>query len=116
MLKTITSSDLQVQVRQVLNEVGYGHNQYIVEKSGEPTAAIISMADFRLLQEMRQAQTVSSPAGGFETVRQMRSEWKPDDLALLIEQARQVNTAIESGQMGTIGHDQLKQLLLEKQA
>lgn len=62
MLKTITSSDLRVQVKHVLNEVGYGQNQYIVEKFGEPTAAIISMADFRLLQEVRQAQTADSLA------------------------------------------------------
>lgn len=59
MLKTITSSDLRAQVKQVLNEVGYGQDQYIVEKFGEPTAAIISMADFRLLQEVRQAQSAT---------------------------------------------------------
>ena len=116
MLKTITFSDLPAQVRQVLKEVGYGRDQYIVEQSGEPTAAIISMADFRLLQEVRQAQAVSSFPTDVVTVRHQYHENEDDDLAQLIEQARQVNAAIESGQMGTILHDDLKRMLLEKQA
>ena len=109
MLKTITFSDLPAQVRQVLKEVGYGQDQYIVEQSGEPTAAIISMADFRLLQEARQAQAVSPrPTDSDEN--------EDDNLAQLIEQARRVNRVIESGQMRTIKHNELKQLLLEKEA
>lgn len=135
MLKTITSSDLRVQIKQVLNEVGYGQDQYIVEKFGEPTAAIISMADFRLLQEVRQAQSAAGVAesraaynpyplrgiGRLDIAPSVpgltAEEWEAARRVVqLIEQARQVNGAIEAGQMGTIGHDQLKQLLLEKQA
>ena len=135
MLKTITSSDLRAQIKQVLNEVGYGQNQYIVEKFGEPTAAIISMADFRLLQEVRQAQSASAlaesrvaynpyPLRGIShpdidpSVPALAAEeWDAKQgVTQLIEQARRVNGSIEAGQMGTIGHDELKRMLLEKRA
>lgn len=88
MLKTITSSDLRVQVKHVLNEVGYGQNQYIVEKFGEPTAAIISMADFRLLQKMRQAQSAAALADVVTTVRQRGSDMDMKELTMLMEEAR----------------------------
>ena len=135
MLKTITSSNLRAQIKQVLNEVGYGQNQYIVEKLGEPTAAIISMADFRLLQEVRQAQSAATlaesriaynpyPLRGIGRLdidpsvpALTAEEWEAEQgITQLIEQARRVNGAIESGQMGTIGHDELKRMLLEKRA
>ncbi len=60
MLKTISSSDLRNRIRHVLNEVGYGQSQYIVEKFGEPTAAIISMQDFHLLQSAKREQGTAS--------------------------------------------------------
>ncbi|MBI3959005.1 MAG: type II toxin-antitoxin system Phd/YefM family antitoxin [Chloroflexi bacterium] len=88
MLKTITSSDLRVQVKQVLNEVGYGQNQYVVEKFGEPTAAIISIADFRLLQKVRQAQSAAALADVVATVRQRGQELDMAELTVLMEEAR----------------------------
>lgn len=51
-VKTVTSSDLRTNIKRVLNEVEYGTEQYIIEKFGEPTAAIISMEDFHFLQAM----------------------------------------------------------------
>ncbi len=133
MLKTITSTDLRAQIKQVLNEVGYGQNQYIVEKFGEPTAAIISMADFRLLQEVRQAQSaaalaesrvaynpyplrgISHPDIDPSVPALTAEEWDAKQgVTQLIEQARRVHGSIEAGQMGTIGHDELKRMLLEK--
>ena len=53
MLKSISASDLRAQIKRILNEVGYGQTEYVVEKFGEPIAAVISMADFRLLQEAK---------------------------------------------------------------
>ncbi len=88
MLKTITSTDLRVQIKKVLNEVGYGQNQYIVEKFGEPTAAIISMADFRLLQATRQAQTAASLRDVVATVRQRNQDVETAELTTLMEEAR----------------------------
>ncbi len=56
MLKSISASDLRAQIKRILNEVGYGQAMYVVEKFGEPIAAVISMADFRLLQETKKRQ------------------------------------------------------------
>ncbi len=61
MLKSISASDLRAQIKRILNEAGYGQAEYVVEKFGEPIAAVISMADFRLLQEVKQLQP-SSPS------------------------------------------------------
>lgn len=52
-VKTVTSSDLRTNIKRVLNEVEYGTEQYIIEKFGEPTAAIISMEDFHFFQAMQ---------------------------------------------------------------
>lgn len=53
-LKTISASKLRTQIRRVLNEVGYGQIEYVIEKFGEPTAALITIEDFRLLQVAKQ--------------------------------------------------------------
>ncbi len=98
MLKTITSSDLRVQVKQVLNEVGYGQNQYVVEKFGEPAAAIIGMDDFRLLQQVRQAQAAASLADVVAAVRQRGQELDTAELTALMEEARADFYQMHSGQ------------------
>lgn len=93
MLRTISTSDLRAQIKRVLNEVGYGQAQYVVEKFGEPTAAIISVEDFRLLQATKQEQATSSLR---TTIADVRSRNRPLDagepgdveLAALIEEAR----------------------------
>lgn len=63
MSKKISVSTLRAQIKRILNEVGYGQTEYIVEKFGEPTAAIISMEDYLLLQEAKQNYTASSEPG-----------------------------------------------------
>lgn len=59
MTKTIAASELRERIRAVLNEVGYGRADYIVEKFGEPVAALISMDDYRLLQAFKDEQEVA---------------------------------------------------------
>ncbi len=88
MLKTITSSDLRAHIKRVLNEVGYSRTQYIVEKFGEPTAAIISMEDFRLLQSARQQQATSSLQELIASVRAHGRSLEAAELENLIEEAR----------------------------
>ena len=65
MLKSISASELRAQIKRVINEVSYGQAEYLVEKFGEPTAAIISVKDFRLLQELKQQQDEAEQAGSF---------------------------------------------------
>jgi prevent-host-death family protein len=88
MLKTISSSDLRTQIKRVLNEVGYGQVLYVVEKFGEPTAAIISMEDFRLLQAARQQQATASLREIITSLRARSRELDTDELDALIEEAR----------------------------
>jgi prevent-host-death family protein len=88
MLKTISSSDLRARIKRVLNEVGYGQAQYIVEKFGEPTAAIVSMEDFRLLQAARQQQAAASVQEIVADIRARSRDLDPAELDALIEEAR----------------------------
>jgi prevent-host-death family protein len=86
--KTITSSDLRTHLKQVLNEVGYGGVQYVVEKFGEPTAAIVSIEDYRMLQEARRRQAGDSLRGVLAALRARNRELDADEMDGLIEEAR----------------------------
>jgi prevent-host-death family protein len=88
MLKTISTSDLRIQIKRVLNEVGYGQAQYVVEKFGEPTAAIISLDDFRLLQSAKQEQAAASLRQTIAGVRARNRQLDADELEALIKEAR----------------------------
>jgi len=85
MLRTISASDLQAQIKQVLNDVGYGQAQYIVEKFGEPTAAIVSIEDFYLLQAARQERASASFRDLVSDMRERGREVDPGELNRLIE-------------------------------
>lgn len=63
MSKNISSSQLRSDIKRVLNEVGYGQTEYIVEKFGEPIAAVISIEDFRLLQNLKQQESLDTTEG-----------------------------------------------------
>jgi prevent-host-death family protein len=81
MKKTISASDLRSQIRRVMDEVGYGRAQYVVEKFGEPTAAIVSIEDFRLLQAARERQAagaVPEPVSDTRTGEQGPEDIQPD--------------------------------------
>jgi len=88
MLKTISSSELRAQIKRVLNEVGYGQVLYIVEKFGEPTAAIVSMEDFRLLQAAKEQQATASLREIIASIRVRSQQLDPDELDALVEEAR----------------------------
>ncbi len=98
MLKTISSSELRAQIKRVLNEVGYGQVLYIVEKFGEPTAAIISMEDFRLLQAAREQQVAASLQEIIAGIRARSQQLDPDELDALIEEARTEFYHLQSSQ------------------
>lgn len=88
MPKTISSSELRAQIKRILNEVGYGQSQYVVERFGEPTAAIVSMEDLRLLQAVKQRRAKTSLREMITTIRRRGSEIEADELDALIEEAR----------------------------
>jgi prevent-host-death family protein len=97
MQRTISSSDLRMQIKRVLNEVRYGKMQYIVEKFGEPTVAIISIEDFRLLQAAREQQATTSLQGIVAGIRSRAAEVDGGDLDDLIQEARAEFYSLQSG-------------------
>ena len=88
MLRTISTTDLRSEIKRVLNEVGYGQAQYVVEKFGEPTAAIINLEDFRLLQALKQQQAASTLRETRADIRARNRQLDPAELEALIEEAR----------------------------
>ena len=88
MLRTISSTALRTEIKRVLNEVGYGQAQYVVEKFGEPTAAIINLEDFRLLQTLKQQQAASTLRETLADIRSRNRQLDSEELGALIEEAR----------------------------
>ena len=86
--KSISSSELRTQIKRVLNEVEYGRAQYIVEKFGEPTAAIVSLEDFRLLEAAKRERATSSLKEAVAGIRARSGTVDPEVLNRLIEEAR----------------------------
>lgn len=97
MEKTITTSDLRAHVKRVLNEVGYGGVQYLVEKSGEPTAAIISIEDYRLLEAAKRQQAVDSLRDTLAGLRERARDLDANELDALIKEARNEFYRLQSG-------------------
>lgn len=98
MVKTISSSDLRTQIKRVLNEVGYGQVQYLVDKFGEPIAAIISMDDFRLLEAAKREQAATLLREVIAGVRARSVALDPAELDALVEQARDEFYQLRSSQ------------------
>jgi prevent-host-death family protein len=46
MCPTVSVSDAREKLSNVLNEVAYGHERYIVERRGQPLAAIIPASEY----------------------------------------------------------------------
>jgi prevent-host-death family protein len=88
MLKIISSSELRAQIKRVLNEVGYGQTEYVVEKFGEPIAAIISVEDFELLQSTKRKEAAVSIKEVLTVLRERGGAFDPAELSELIEAAR----------------------------
>lgn len=88
MIKSISSTDLRAQAAKVLNDVSYGQSLYVIEKHGQPSAAIINMQDFRLLQQIKESAEADEFFTMLETIRQRADSVSPGELAELIEEAR----------------------------
>jgi prevent-host-death family protein len=88
MVKTISSSDLRSRIRRVLNEVGYGDAQYVAEEFGGPAVAIISVDDFRLLQQVKAEQAAASLRQRLDELRARTEQVNVAELDTLIDEAR----------------------------
>lgn len=97
MPKTISSSDLRAKIKHILNEVSYGQSWYIVERFGEPTAAIVSVEDLYLLQAVKEERGRALLHETLADLRVRGGEVAPEELDALIEEARAEFYAMQSG-------------------
>ena len=87
-IETITSEYARINMRDILDAI-IADSVYIIERYRKPTAVVISYTQWQKTQK------------------------RLHELELLME-AQQIETKIENGEMGTITHDELKRLMLEK--
>ena len=88
MPKTISSSKLRGDLGNILNEVAYGKEQYVVERFGEPFVAIVSVEDLALLQEIKDKRAKAKLREILGIARARAQGIDPEELVDLIEAAR----------------------------
>ena len=52
MLKKITTVDARKKFANIINQVAFGDESFVLTRRGEPIAAIVSMKELKLLQEL----------------------------------------------------------------
>ncbi len=52
MLNKITTADARKKFANIINRVAFGNESFVLTRRGEPIAAIVSMKELNLLQEI----------------------------------------------------------------
>jgi prevent-host-death family protein len=52
MLNKISAADARKKLANIINRVAYGKESFVLTRRGEPLAAIVSIDDLKLLQEI----------------------------------------------------------------
>ena len=52
MLKKITTADARKKLSNIINRVAFGDESFVLTRRGEPMAALVSMKELKLLQEI----------------------------------------------------------------
>ena len=52
MLKKISTVDARKKLANIINQVAFGNDAFVLTRRGEPIAAIVSMKDLNLLQDL----------------------------------------------------------------
>jgi prevent-host-death family protein len=52
MLKKITTADARKKFANIINQVAFGDDSFVLTRHGEPIVAIVSMKEFKLLQDL----------------------------------------------------------------
>lgn len=89
-IKTFKSDEARLKLRDILDDVFRGDTEVIIERYSKPTAVVVNYEQWQKFKRMQQQE--------------------------LLAQAKRVSADIASGKMGTISHDELKRLMLEKRA
>lgn len=58
MLKKISAADARKKLSNLLNRVAFGNEAFVLTRRGEPVAALVSMNDLMLLQELEDRSDV----------------------------------------------------------
>lgn len=52
MLKKITIAEARKKFANIINQVAFGNESFVLTRRGEPIAAIVSMKELKLLQDL----------------------------------------------------------------
>lgn len=52
MLNKITTADARKKFSNIINRVAFGDESFVLTRRGEPIAALVSMAELKMLQEL----------------------------------------------------------------
>jgi len=58
MLNKITAADARKKFANIINRVAYGNESFVLTRRGEALAAIVSMEDLKLLQEIEEQMDI----------------------------------------------------------
>ena len=58
MLNKISAADARKKFANILNRVAYGKESFVLTRRGEPLAAIVSIDDLKLLQEIEEQMDI----------------------------------------------------------
>ena len=58
MLHKISAADARKKFSNIINRVAYGEESFVLTRRGEPLAAIVSIQDLKLLQELEEQMDI----------------------------------------------------------
>jgi len=58
MLNKISAADARKKFANIINRVAYGRESFVLTRRGEPLAAIVSIDDLKLLQEIEEQMDI----------------------------------------------------------
>ena len=58
MLNIISTADARKKFANIINRVAYGKESFVLTRRGEPLAAIVSIDDLKLLQEIEEQMDI----------------------------------------------------------
>jgi prevent-host-death family protein len=58
MLNKISAADARKKFAKIINRVAYGRKSFVLTRRGEPLAAIVSIDDLKLLQEIEEQMDI----------------------------------------------------------
>jgi antitoxin Phd len=59
MLKKISTADARKKLANIVNRVAFGKEAFVLTRRGEALAALVSVEDLKLLQEMEESMDVN---------------------------------------------------------